>query len=541
MPDIFISYSREDRSRAEPLAKALEKKGWKIRWDRTIPPGKSFDQVIQEAITAAKCVVVLWSKHSIISDWVKEEATIGKRRQILVPAKIDPVEPPLGFGMIQAADLTDWETETSHAGFAGFLSAISEIVGPPTLQEKSKQRGEFSESSLEKQLELQGEVKETPQPNLRQPERAKVKHSESKPEATATTEPKSPEPRKAINALKFSAVAGVIVLLIVGIWLYISESPKKKLQIEVKSKLENILNGIAILEKNVAKIEKPVQLDDLYGQKYSLDQQAGIISEQASKAGLEPQLEEISNRLERIKIQLTNKVTKNSIDMEFVLIPAGSFTMGSKPGIGEANEHPAHTVEISRPFYLQKTEVTQGQWTKVMGDNPSSNKCGDDCPVENISWDDTREFIKQLNSMELTSTYRLPTEAEWEYACRAGTTTLFFFGYEIDKLRDYAWFSSNSYDNTQSVGTKKPNPWGLYDMYGNVWEWCQDWYNSDYYTISPKKNPEGPQTGHYRVARGSSHVSDARRCRSAVRDGFPPGEPYGNFGFRLARSVAFDH
>jgi len=131
MSDIFISYANVDRSKAETLAKALKEKGWSVWWDRTIPPGKTFDRVIEEAINAARCVVVLWSKKSIRSEWVKEEATIGHKRGVLVPAKIDPIDPPLGFGRIQAADLTDWKIEVSNLGFIALLDSITEIAGPP--------------------------------------------------------------------------------------------------------------------------------------------------------------------------------------------------------------------------------------------------------------------------------------------------------------------------------------------------------------------------------------------------------------------------
>jgi hypothetical protein len=131
MSDIFISYASEDRSRAEPIAKALEEQGWSVWWDRTIPPGKTFDQVIEEAINAAGCVVVLWSEESIKSDWVKEEAAIAHERGILVPAKIDPISPPLGFGRIQAADLTDWKDDANNPGFSALLDSITGITGPP--------------------------------------------------------------------------------------------------------------------------------------------------------------------------------------------------------------------------------------------------------------------------------------------------------------------------------------------------------------------------------------------------------------------------
>ncbi len=142
MADIFISYASQDRSRVEPFAKRLEAQGWSVWWDRTIPPGKTFTQVIQVAISAAKCVVVLWSQASIESDWVQEEASIGKRRGILIPAKIDPVEPPLGFTMIQAADLTDWKDKEGHAEFYILLDAIESIIGssPLSLKEAEEQK-----------------------------------------------------------------------------------------------------------------------------------------------------------------------------------------------------------------------------------------------------------------------------------------------------------------------------------------------------------------------------------------------------------------
>ena len=168
----------------------------------------------------------------------------------------------------------------------------------------------------------------------------------------------------------------------------------------------------------------------------------------------------------------------NSIGMTFALIPAGTFQMGSPAGeAGRNDDERQHKVTISRPFYLQTTEVTQGQWQKVMGSNPAHfNTCGKDCPVEQVSWDDAQEFIRKLNQMEKTDTYRLPTEAEWEWACRAKSTGRFSFGDDEAGLKDYAWFDKNSAAKTHPVGQLKPNAWGLYDMHGNVWEWCRDWY-----------------------------------------------------------------
>ena len=162
--------------------------------------------------------------------------------------------------------------------------------------------------------------------------------------------------------------------------------------------------------------------------------------------------------------------------MEFVLIPAGKFMMGSDSG--ESNGKPVHEVRISKAFYLGKHEVTQGQWQKVMGNNPSIFKGDAILPVENVSWEDVQEFIHKLNAKEGDTKYRLPTEAEWEYAARARTATIYSFGNDERQLGEYAWYFPNSGNKTHPVGQKKPNAWGLHDMHGNVWEWVQDCYDS---------------------------------------------------------------
>ena len=228
----------------------------------------------------------------------------------------------------------------------------------------------------------------------------------------------------------------------------------------------------------------------------------------------------------------------NGIGMEFVLIPAGSFTMGSSPGTGRSRERPSRIVNISNSFYLQTTEVTQRQWKKVMGNNPSKFKGCDDCPVEEVSWNDTQDFINKLNEIEAGEAYRLPTEAEWEYAVRAGTQSLFSFGYDEEKLTEYGWFDSNSKHRTHPAGTKKPNPWGLYDMHGNLWEWVEDDWHADYEgaPVDGRAWVDEPR-GNRRVVRGGCWVTDAHFCRSASRSSASPGDGGPHRGFRLSRSV----
>ena len=248
-------------------------------------------------------------------------------------------------------------------------------------------------------------------------------------------------------------------------------------------------------------------------------------------------------------------VFTNTIGMKFVLIPAGSFMMGSGLSVAEVlrryipppsrkmarewlqTEHPRHRVVIGRAFYLQTTEVTQAQYRRIMGKNPSHHKGCDQCPVEQVSWKNAREFIRRLNAREKTNKYRLPTEAEWEYACRAGTGTVYSFGDDDDlKLVDeYAWYRRNSGITTHPVGRKKANAWGLYDMHGNVLEWCQDRYARDYYRNSPTRDPPGPSFGGHRVQRGGACQYIPGELRSARRFWDPADQGTIIVGFRVVR------
>ena len=228
----------------------------------------------------------------------------------------------------------------------------------------------------------------------------------------------------------------------------------------------------------------------------------------------------------------------NSIGMEFVLIQAGSFMMGADdPDSSFLDDMPQHNVLISKPFYLGKYEVTQAQWEAVMRDNPSAFQALNN-PVEMVDWDDAHEFIKRLNISEGHTRYRLPTEAEWEYAARAGTGARYFFGYVEKKLSGYAWYLENSGRMPHPVGQKQANAWGgLHDVYGNVWEWVQDWHGSDYYTYSPGIDPAGPITEGLRVRRGGSWDNNAQICQSACRGYGAPDYRDDNIGFRLALSL----
>ena len=236
----------------------------------------------------------------------------------------------------------------------------------------------------------------------------------------------------------------------------------------------------------------------------------------------------------------------------FVQIPAGTFTMGSTEEQRAALiaqkawtrfencELPAHAVTITKPFLIGQCEVTQKQWETVMGKNPSAFK-GENLPVESVSWEDVQAFLKKLNEKG-GGKYRLPTEAEWEYCCWAGSTNFYGLGKEgalvtTNNLAQSAWYRANAENKTHEVGRKFPNAWGLYDLHGNVWEWCQDWYAADYYARSPRTDPLNTAPSTERVMRGGSWFLEAPNLRAAFRSGNLPGFKSQYVGFRLARDL----
>ena len=248
--------------------------------------------------------------------------------------------------------------------------------------------------------------------------------------------------------------------------------------------------------------------------------------------------------LDQARAQASKEIT-NSIGMKLVLIPKGTFMMGSHESEeGRRKDENQHEVTISKDYYLGVYEVTQAQYEKVMGKNPSyfqGAKVGNenaDLPVENVSWNDAVEFCKTLSDLpeekKAGRLYRLPTEAEWEYACRAGSKTAYSFDDEEGLLPEYGWFNRNSSVRTHTVGLLEPNAWRLYDMHGNVWECCSDRLGD--YPKGAVTDPVGPSQGLYRMYRGGSYLGDAADCRSANRIPYAPSDCFRILGFRLALS-----
>lgn len=229
--------------------------------------------------------------------------------------------------------------------------------------------------------------------------------------------------------------------------------------------------------------------------------------------------------------KIDNKIDEiTALLNSFVYVQGGSFSMGDTFGGGDKDEKPVHNVHVSS-FSIGKYEVTQAQWQAVMGSNPSEFKNCDNCPVEFISWNAIQKFIKKLQTITGKS-FRLPTEAEWEYAARGGNRSKGYKYAGSNNIDNVAWYAGEK--TTHPVGQKQPNELGLYDMSGNVWEWCQDWHANKYYKKSKNSlNPKGPSSGDYRILRGGSWTSRTFYCRIADRGYDRPDHTFNNSGFRL--------
>jgi len=245
-------------------------------------------------------------------------------------------------------------------------------------------------------------------------------------------------------------------------------------------------------------------------------------------------------REEEQKRQQAANFTINDVSFELIFVEGGTFTMGCTLEQGndcQDREGPAHQVTVSN-FYIGKYEVTQAQWGAIMNNNPSKVK-GDNLPVETVSWTDVQEFLRILNT-QIGKHYRLPTEAEWEFAARGGNKSLGYKYSGSNNVDEVAWYSNNSDGGTRPVGTKQPNELGIYDMSGNVWEWCDDWFGN--YPSTPQTDPKGDSSGTKRSDRGGSWYYDAEWCRVSARSSYAPDGRGHSLGFRLAMSqIATDN
>lgn len=647
MSDIFISYAREDRSSAERLAEALEGQGWSVWWDPEIPAGKTFDEVIEHAIESARSIVVIWSKRSVKSRWVRTEAAEGADRRILVPVLIEDVRIPLAFKRIQAANLAEWDGTNSHLAFQKLVKDIASMLGPPPVavaeeqhqaerkrqeeaerlkakeeaakreatleakrkadEEKSKRAEEEARRKVEvdkrrlAEQETQRKIKEARNPE----EEAAKRRAEEAPasEMGDPTHPTVPPASSRSLLAKIAALGGIVVVAIFFVLIMLNEREPvqetyppatdmlpetAELDAEVVGKYKKVnallrecqthfdanrlttgrggnaadcyeevlkqdrgnpeaLEGLtAIKNQYLSWAEKALQQGRLEKAKSYIAKIELFNPEGDAVLVLKEQLRNAERDDDLISIPKTSIVpppvatTNQRLVGEMIPIKGGCFQTGS-PADEERRDgdERQHRVCVG-DFKIGKTEVTQQQWHEVMGSNPSFFKDCDDCPVEQVSWNNVQDFLQKLNARSGMK-FRLPTEAEWEYAARAETTGPFSFQGKIsaDKVNydaNYTYEGSNKgkyREKTVPVGSLPANPWGLHEVHGNVWEWTCSAYDENY--GGSEEKCAGRNNSGLRVLRGGSWLNEPRDVRSANRYRNVPDRRSLNIGFRLAQ------
>jgi formylglycine-generating enzyme required for sulfatase activity len=493
VPDIFLSYAREDLAKAKLLATALEKQGWSVFWDRSsILTGQDFDDVIEQAIERTRCMIVGWSNAARRSDWVRGEATIGRERRILLPVLFEKVDPPIAFRGLHTEDFSAWKGELTAPAFLVLCQAIRQRL----------------ESNQSKAID---------------------------PKQTATPTNKSPEEaarQESVGHRRRKVIIGLACLLgalgIVGYWYYSSFT--RPLSANQAKEIDAKTESLSVVNQPQPLLKTPETSPLLMATAKSGSDQA------EPKPQIKPP--------------------------EMIPIPAGEFWMGSAEDdkTADEDEKPRHKVHMAA-FALGKYEVTKAQFAAfakhagytVSGcsilidsiwliysymnwENPDFKQSDND-PVTCVNHDDAIAYIRWLNA-ETGRNFRLPTEAELEYATRAGTTSSYYWN--LGQIDDNAWYRANSGNKTHPVGQKKANAFALFDMSGNVWEWTEDcWHKNYQYAPSDgsawREENEGICT--QRVLRGGSWNSTPNALRSAYR--FKPTAGYraSGIGFRLAQDL----
>ena len=478
--DIFLSFSSKDETEAKRIWQKLRSSGLRIFWsDETLKQsvGQSFFDVIQKALVHSKHFVLLWTTNAKTSNWVKLEYETFFQKCYMTDIHNRRLIIFRGKDVHQ----TELPPFLSSIQTTQSVSEIITITGGLDIRVLQKEN-----KALKDQLsQLKGKM------NTLQDQNTEISHHRKE------LQEKVAHSQKEIANLKQRL------------------SETTDIKEEISQQNQKLQEKVSHSQKEIVDLQKRLS-ETTDAKKATTDS---------------PKIEIIKDTNES---KNENQTITNTIGITFNLIQAGTFMMGSPEKERKNSNAHMHKVTITRSFYMGITPVTQKQWQVVMNNNPSAFK-GNDCPVETVSWNDAQAFIKKLNEMEKNETYRLPTEAEWEYACRAGSTTRYCFGDDEKILKDYAWYGTNSGGKTHPVKQKESNAWGLYDMHGNVWEWCEDWYGD--YPNEPVTDPSGPASGAGRVIRGGGWVDNPGGLRSAIRNCGSPGYRGCHIGFRLLRTT----
>jgi formylglycine-generating enzyme required for sulfatase activity len=603
-PDIFLSYAREDEARARELATALGQRGFSVFWDREVPPGQTWHSYIGEALANARCVVVAWSCHSIVSDWVIEEANEGKRRRILVPVLFEAVQPPFGFGGIQAASLIDWRPGRSSPAFDRLLDAVQWIgsgqgeslasVAKAAPSRAAEARAAESTAKIRRARSWRGSsasrgskakavppdtnpgrVVFNPAERMKVGQRERIEVRLSRDLAAKLTEGLRGRGAPRIEAIEIadrmrvrllgeefvikalSSEDQVVREVGVAQWDFDVVPVRRgrkvlRLLVTLRLKREDTqeLYDLPALEREVVVQVAPVYAVALFTRTHWQWLVASIFIPLAvwlvSGADLVDRANDYLTRVVHLlsAVSLPGERREPMRDCpecpEMVLVPAGEFKMGSP---GEPDwEGPQRQVTIAQPFWVGKYEVTFAEWDAwvAAGGCNKPNDAGwgrGNRPVINVSWNDAKEYVGWL-SRTTGKTYRLLSEAEWEYVARAGSTTAFWWGDDVGQNKANCHGCGSKWDgkSTAPVGSFAENSFGLHDTAGNVWEWVEDCYH-DSYDSAPKDSSawlDGDDCS--RVLRGGSWNFATGFARSASRFRVYPGYRDDNDGFRVARA-----
>jgi formylglycine-generating enzyme required for sulfatase activity len=530
MSEIFISYSREDRPRAGALARAFEARGWSVWWDRIIPAGRTFDDVIEEHLDATRCVIVLWSTASVASKWVRAEAAEGANRNILVPVMLEKVRIPLAFRQIQSADLTAWNGDETDPDFLELAGDVAALLAKPAPAA----------------TEAEAEATETP------PE---------PPAAPLRPQPPSPEPLRPRRWLRpLLLTGGGLAVVAVGALLLFrpASHPAPAPAMETSpAEVAEPPTPVQTTPTHVAEPPAPVETTPHHP--------AGPAAP-APRPPVEPQQQPQPQPQPQPQTLPSGPFHDCPECPEMTVVPAGTFVMGSPSGeVGRApSEGPQHRVKIARPLALGTHEVTRDQFAAFVAAthqvvtgcearggvkakdakswrDPGFAQSGGD-PVVCVSLGDAHRYAAWL-SAKTGHDYRLPSEAEWEYAARGDTVSAYFWGDDPDRACDFANVDDSHATCRDHVRFTAPaghfgaNPSGLFDTAGNVWEWTEDCWNDGYENAPDDGAARTTGDCDGRAVRGGSWTSGAPFARSAARIDDPVNSRHGNLGFRVARAL----
>ena len=548
MADIFISYSRNDRERVRTIATALEQHGFSVWWDPDIPPGESFSQVIDRQLKEAACIIAVWSQSSVNSNWVQEEADDGMSRQTLIPVMIDNIDLPRGFKRLQTADLIDWNGNEDDPNWQLILSQVHKLISA------SREKAAAQQRAAARSKQAQGAARQ-PTAQQRAPQQRAPQQRAAQQQAR-----QAPAPAEKKGGSPIGLIALGALLLIGGgaAYYFLSGNDNDAATIAqtepVATPVEE--DAVAVVEE-IADAEEDIAVAELADAAVTDDNSEDSLDEivdELAAASEEDAATDAPAAEEEAVAAIAPGETFRDCDNcpQMVAIPAGSFQLGAPDDeFGRDNaELPQVAVEIVSSFALGKFEVTQDEWDACVeaggcnGYEPADMGWGGGArPVVNVSYADANAYVQWL-SEETGETYRLPSEAEWEYAARAGTDTPFAFGDSISTsqanfdgqypYRDLPKQSGRG--RTVEVGTFGANEFGLHDMHGNVWEWTADCWRANHNGAPEDGSPVGGACSS-RPMKGGAWVSGAWRVRSAHRRQARDTKRGFDLGFRVAREI----